>query len=67
MLGISLKFNPFKSITLGGAVVAAGTYLWSHLDPSALSPNLAAIVQVVGGLVSVLGLRNAVAKNGASQ
>jgi hypothetical protein len=56
------KFNPFKSMTLQGTVVALGTYLYAHMDPSALSPTLQAVVQVAGTLWGVLGLRNAVAK-----
>lgn len=56
------KFNPFKSITLQGAVVAVGTYLYAHLDPTALSPTLQTVLTAAGTLWGVLGLRNAVAK-----
>jgi hypothetical protein len=57
-----LKFNPFRSMTLQGALVAAGTYVLQHADPQALSPGLQVGLQVAGVLWSVLGLRNAVAK-----
>ncbi len=57
-----LKFNPFRSMTVQGVAVAVGTYLWSHLDPGALSPTLATIVQAAGVLWSALGARNAIAK-----
>jgi len=57
-----LKFNPFKSMTLQGTLVAVGTYLYSHFDPSALSPTAQTILQALGAVWSVLGLRNAVAK-----
>lgn len=56
------KFNPFRSLTVQGALVATGTYLVGHLDPTALSPTLQTILQVGGALWSVLGLRNAIAK-----
>lgn len=56
------KFNPFKSITLQGAAVVVGTYLYAHLDPTALSPTLQAILQAAGTMWGVLGARNAVAK-----
>lgn len=59
------KFNPFKSITLQGAAVALGTYLYSHLDPTAMSPAAQTVLQVAGTLWSVLGLRNAIAKGPA--
>ena len=57
-----LKFNPFKSLTVGGAVAAIGAALIGHFDPSALSPTASTVVQAAGILVSVLGLRNAHAK-----
>lgn len=57
-----LKFNPFKSMTTQGVAVAVGTYLYSHLDPAALSPTAQTILTAVGTLWSVFGLRNAIAK-----
>lgn len=57
-----LRFNPFKSLTVGGAVAAIGATLVGHFDPSALSPTAQTIAQAVGVLVGVLGLRNAQAK-----
>lgn len=57
-----LKFNPFRSMTTQGVAVALGGYLWSHLDPSALSPTLQTIIQAGGILWSALGARNAIAK-----
>lgn len=58
------KFNPFKSMTLQGTVVAIGSYLVSHLDPSALSPTAHTIFTAAGVLWGALGLRNAIAKQG---
>lgn len=57
-----LRFNPFKSLTVGGAVAAVGVALLNTFDPSALSPTADTILQAAGVLVSVLGLRNAQAK-----
>lgn len=57
-----LKFNPFRSMTLQGTLLMVGTYLWSHLDQSALSPNLQAVLQAGGAIWAALGARNAVAK-----
>lgn len=60
-------FNPFKSMTLQGTAVALGTYVYSHLDPTALTPTTTAILQAAGVLWAVFGQRNAVAKNGAGR
>lgn len=57
-----LKFNPFRSMTTQGVAVAVGSYLWSHLDPSALSPALQVVLQAGGVLWATLGARNAIAK-----
>ncbi len=57
-----LKFNPFKSMTLQGVLLATGTYLYSHLDPTALSPGLQVVLNAGAAIWSALGLRNAVAK-----
>lgn len=57
-----LKFNPFRSMTTQGVAVAVGTYLWTHLDPSGLSPALGAVLQAAGAVWGALGLRNAIAK-----
>lgn len=57
-----LKFNPFKSLTVGGAIAAIGATLVGHYDPSALGPTAQTALQAAGILVSVLGLRNAQAK-----
>lgn len=57
-----LKFNPFRSMTFQGTALTIGAYVWSHLDPTALSPTLAAIVQAGGVLWGILGARNAIAK-----
>lgn len=56
------KFNPFRSLTVGGAVAAIGATLLGHFEPSALSPTAQTIIQGAGVLVGVLGLRNAQAK-----
>jgi hypothetical protein len=56
------KFNPFRSLTVGGAVAAIGATLLGHFEPSALGPTAQTVVQAAGVLVSVLGLRNAQAK-----
>jgi hypothetical protein len=60
-----LKFNPFKSMTLQGVLLAAGTYLWAHVDPTAFSPTMQAIVNALAAVWTALGLRNAIAKNGS--
>lgn len=57
------KFNPFKSLTVWGAVGAVGSLLVGHYDPSALSPNVQTALTGVSALISVLGLRNAHAKS----
>jgi hypothetical protein len=57
-----LRFNPFKSLTVGGAIAALAATLVGHFDPSALNPTAQTIMQGAGVLVSVLGLRNAQAK-----
>lgn len=61
------KFNPFKSMTLLGTVSAVGAYLYGHFDPAGLSPTASTIVQAAGAIIGVLGLRNAIAKNGSQQ
>jgi hypothetical protein len=57
-----LKFNPFKSLTIGGALLGIGTTLVAHFDPSALSPGILLGLQGLGALVATIGARNAVAK-----
>jgi hypothetical protein len=57
-----LNFNPFKSLTVWGALGAVSSVLVGHFDPSALSPNAALLLTGASTLVSVLGLRNAHAK-----
>ena len=58
-----LKFNPFKSLTIAGAVLGIGVgVLFPHFDPTALSDTARTVIQGVGALVSVVGIRNAVAK-----
>lgn len=57
-----LKFNPFKSLTIGGAAGYVATMLVQSFDPSALSPKAQAALQGVSLLIGVLGLRNAQAK-----
>lgn len=61
-----LKFNPFKSLTIWGAVGAIASTLVGHFDPAALSPTATTILQSAGTFVSVLGLRNAHAKGVAA-
>ena len=61
------KFNPFKSMTLQGTLIAVGTYLWSHLDPTALSPTAQTILTAVAAIWTSIGARNAIAKNGSGQ
>lgn len=60
-------FNPFKSMTLQGTAVALGSYVWAHLDPTALTPVGQVLVQAAGVLWAALGARNAIAKNGAGR
>jgi len=57
-----LKFNPWTSKTIWGAVVVAGAYLTSHVDPTAVSPVLLAILQAVGAVLASVGVRDAIAK-----
>lgn len=57
-----LKFNPFKSMTIIGAIGVIGTYVVASYDPTALSPTAHTILLAVSGLVGALGIRNAVAK-----
>lgn len=57
-----LSFNPFKSLTIWGALGAIGSLLVGHFDPSALSPNASLVLTGASTLVSVLGLRNSHAK-----
>lgn len=59
------KFNPFKSLTIWGALGAIGTVATAHFDPSALSPTASTILTAAGTLVSILGLRNSQAKTEA--
>jgi hypothetical protein len=49
-------------MTTQGVLLAVGSYLWAHLDPSALSPTLATILQAAGTVWAAVGARNAVAK-----
>lgn len=57
-----LKFNPFKSLTVGGVALAIGSALVGHFDPTALSSGLQLALQGAGALVATIGARNAVAK-----
>jgi hypothetical protein len=57
-----MNFNPFKSITLKGAAIAVGGYLWNHFDPNALGGNGPTIVQAVGTLITIFGMRRAVSQ-----
>ena len=62
------NFNPFKSMTLRGTAVAVIGYVWSHVDyTSAASPAAGVILQGVGFVLTMLGIRNAIAKNGQGQ
>lgn len=56
------KFNPFKSVTVGGLVVLVANHLVTSIDPAALTPKGVAAVNLVGVVLTVLGLRNAAAK-----
>ena len=52
------KFNPWRSLTLRGAGIVVGGMLWQHLDPTALGSHGPVIVELIGGLLSVIGIRN---------
>lgn len=52
-------YNPFKSITLGGLLVTVATTVWSALDPHALTPLGLNLVNLIGPILTVLGLRRA--------
>lgn len=65
---IGFKFNPFKSLTLGGTAAVVGSMLWSHFDPSAATGTAGPLaVQVIGMLLGMVGIRNAISKNGQGQ
>jgi len=57
-----LKFNPFKSLTVGGVVSLAVVTLVASFDPNALSPQATTVLQTAATVVTVLGLRNSHAK-----
>jgi hypothetical protein len=62
------NFNPFKSMTLKGTAIAVVGYVWSHVDyTSAASPAIGFGLQAVGFFLGMLGIRNAIAKNGTQQ
>lgn len=62
---ISFKFNPFKSLTVAGTLAVVASLLWSHFDPTAVEGTLGPLlVQVIGILLGMFGIRNAIAKNG---
>lgn len=61
-MGNFLKFNPFKSLTIWGAVGIVVQLLLSHFDPTALGPTGNTLLQAASVLVGVTGLRNAHAK-----
>lgn len=61
-------FNPFRSMTLRGTVLAAAGYAWAHVDPtSAATPLGATLLQVAGVVLGMVGVRNAIAKNGSGR
>jgi len=60
-----LHFNPFKSLTIAGAVAGLGATLVGHFDPTALSPGATLGLQAFGALLGTIGIRNAVAKAAA--
>lgn len=65
---IGFKFNPFKSLTMAGTLTVVGSLLWSHFDPSAVTGSAGPlIVQIIGVILGMMGIRNAVAKNGQGQ
>lgn len=58
-----LKYNPFKSLTIWGAVGVIVSVLLQAFDPHALGPTGNTVIQAAGILVGALGLRNAHAKS----
>lgn len=52
-----MRYNPFKSITLMGALTAVGGYLWNHFDPSSLGATGSTIAQAIGAVITVVGIR----------
>lgn len=57
------SFNPFKSMTIQGAVGAVTPYVVNTFSPGTVGPKAQAVLTGVAVLWSVLGLRNAVAKS----
>ena len=57
-----LSFNPFKSLTIWGALGAVASVLVGHFDPSALSQSAEYLLTGASTLIGVLGLRNSHAK-----
>lgn len=57
-----LKFNPFKSWTVGGVALAIGTSLVGHFDPNGLSEGARYVLTAAGAIAATIGARNAVAK-----
>jgi hypothetical protein len=51
------KFNPFRSMTTRGVLVGVGGYLWHHFDPTALGGTGPVIVEAIGAVLTVLGIR----------
>lgn len=60
------RFNPFKSMTIQGAVAAVTPFILGAFDVTAFSPQASTIVTGLGVLWSVLGLRNAVSREAGS-
>jgi hypothetical protein len=61
-MGKFFRFNPFRSLTVGGLAVLAINTAIQTADPTALTPQGVQIVNLVGAVITVLGLRNAAAK-----
>lgn len=59
-------FNPFKSLTIRGVVLALVPVLVQAFDPGALGQVPQTILMSLGVLIAALGLRNAQAKGVAA-
>lgn len=57
-----MHFSFLKSKTVWGAILTAGAWILSqpHIDP-------VTVVQAIGSIVTVIGARSAIAKNGVGQ
>lgn len=61
-----MNFNPFKSKTILGALMAILGWLLAPETLAVLPDTIAAIVQAIGMLLGAIGARDAIATNGVA-